>query len=336
MRSGIDCKGRKWDEIPIGRAKDITNCKYERLTAKFRVKGDFIISGNAAAHWLCECDCGNEVVESATELRYGKISSCGCFKKEKMSRENSADLIGKVFGYLTVEGRVGSDKNKKALWNCKCICNNYVVKNTGDLVSGHIKSCGCLRIETNRKRNWEDLSGQKFTHLLVKNRNFNYTNDVIYDCICDCGNNTIASADALRSGHKTTCGCKIGRSIGEEKIFQVLKENNIKFLNNVAFFKDLKTSGGGLGRYDFIILNEENKAIRLIEFDGIQHYQPTSFYNTHEKEHNFIYITENDRIKTQYAINNNIPLVRIPYWAVNKINIEMVMGDKYLITEVAD
>lgn len=93
---------------------------------------------------------------------------------------------------------------------------------------------------------------------------------------------------------------------------------------------------GGLGRYDFIILNEEDKAIRLIEFDGIQHYQPTSFYNIDEKEHSFAYVTTNDRIKTQYAIDNNIPLVRIPYWAVNKINIEMIMGDKYLITKVAD
>ncbi len=87
--------------------------------------------------------------------------------------------------------------------------------------------------------------------------------------MCDCGRIAVASAFDLRSGHKATCGCGIGRSIGEENIFQILTKNNIKFLNNVAYFKDLHTSGGGLGRYDFILLNNENNPYRLIEFDGV-------------------------------------------------------------------
>jgi len=43
------------------------------------------------------------------------------------------------------------------------------------------------------------------------------------------------------------------------------------------------------------------------------------------------YIKNNDKIKNEYCKNNNISLVRIPYWEKNKITLEMLLGDKYLI-----
>ena len=38
-----------------------------------------------------------------------------------------------------------------------------------------------------------------------------------------------------------------------------------------------------------------------------------------------------DAIKNEWAIKNNIPLVRIPYWERDNITLEMIMGDQYLI-----
>ena len=32
--------------------------------------------------WLCKCECGNEKILRGTELRTGKINSCGCLHKE--------------------------------------------------------------------------------------------------------------------------------------------------------------------------------------------------------------------------------------------------------------
>lgn len=32
--------------------------------------------------WLCKCDCGNTTNVCTTELKYGKVSSCGCYRKE--------------------------------------------------------------------------------------------------------------------------------------------------------------------------------------------------------------------------------------------------------------
>ena len=55
-------------------------------------------------------------------------------------------------------------------------------------------------------------------------------------------------------------------SIGELNIKNILDQNNIKYI------KEYKTIINGQRRFfDFAILDNNNKIIRLIEFDGIQH-----------------------------------------------------------------
>lgn len=34
------------------------------------------------SRWLCECDCGNEVILVGSSIKSGKTSSCGCLQKE--------------------------------------------------------------------------------------------------------------------------------------------------------------------------------------------------------------------------------------------------------------
>lgn len=38
------------------------------------------------------------------------------------------DLTGKKLGRITVLNRLGTNKNKKPTWNCRCECGNLVVK----------------------------------------------------------------------------------------------------------------------------------------------------------------------------------------------------------------
>ena len=42
-------------------------------------------------------------------------------------------------------------------------------------------------------------------------------------------------------------------------------------------------------------------------------------------------IQEWDRLKNEYAKNHNLPLVRIPYWYRDKITLDMLLGDQFLI-----
>lgn len=42
-------------------------------------------------------------------------------------------------------------------------------------------------------------------------------------------------------------------------------------------------------------------------------------------------IKKSDKIKNNYALSHNIPLVRIPYWEIKNITLDMLLEDKYLI-----
>ncbi|MBK5242148.1 MAG: hypothetical protein JJD95_13110 [Clostridium sp.] len=68
-------------------------------------------------------------------------------------------------------------------------------------------------------------------------------------------------------------------------------------------------------RFDFAIMNNE-KLKYLIEFDGSQHYKPAKYMGGEEK---FKSTKINDGIKDNYCEQNNIKLVRIPYWKINKL-----------------
>ena len=80
-------------------------------------------------------------------------------------------------------------------------------------------------------------------------------------------------------------------------------------------------------RYDFAIFNKEDNLIRLIEFDGIQHYDNKQKHWGHD----ITKTQERDKIKNQYALQNNIPLVRIPYIERDNITLEMLLGNEYLV-----
>lgn len=226
-----------------------------------------------------------------------------------------------------------NDNANKPLWKCKCRCGKETIVKGAYLKNGVTKSCGCYAAEVHQKQgqaNSTNIAGKRFSKLVAleptDKRNDNH---VIWKCKCDCGNIVYASTKQLKS--MSSCGCS-QRSIGEQNILNFLQSGNYNFIYNKAYFPDLIMSKGGKGRYDFIILDEQNNPIRLIEFDGKQHLseqynlwfsQMTSFEERYA----------NDQIKNQYAISHNIPLVRIPYNYKNNITKEILFGDVFLIPE---
>lgn len=55
------------------------------------------------------------------------------------------NLEGQKFGNLTVIEEYGRDKYKNVLWECLCDCGEKTIVTSGNLVTGHTKSCGCLQ-----------------------------------------------------------------------------------------------------------------------------------------------------------------------------------------------
>lgn len=141
----------------MGKFKDLTGMRFNRLT---------VIKENGRKNnkivWLCKCDCGNVKNIIGSDLKSGKVVSCGCYKSKNMSERNVKDLTGQRFGRLTVIKRYGSDKNQRALWICKCDCGNECVVGVQNLLKGVTKSCGCLRSEMVSKRNYNpDLTEEE-------------------------------------------------------------------------------------------------------------------------------------------------------------------------------
>ena len=102
------------------------------------------------------------------------------------------------------------------------------------------------------------------------------------------------------------------------------KDNNIIFIPQYGIWIKDKYY-----RFDFAILNEDLEVERLIEFDGIQHTDTSQLHWGKNNEQ----IQQRDTIKNNYCIENNITLIRIPYTERDNINLEMLLGDKYIYQE---
>lgn len=77
-------------------------------------------------------------------------------------RGRGYDLTGRKFGRLTALYHSGFSKCWVETWRCRCDCGREVDVYKCHLLSGHTKSCGCLRSdnarELNRKRHGYDTA----------------------------------------------------------------------------------------------------------------------------------------------------------------------------------
>lgn len=304
---------------------DLTGQRFDKLVVLEKAP-----SRKRHVYWKCQCDCGNICEVSGEFLRRKNIPrDCGCTKqkniKAKRIEEKNNWLVGKQFGKLTVCKPTSERINRSIVWECKCECGNIKYVPTHLLTSNHTRSCGCLI----REVHGNDLTNQRFGKLTaLYPREYKKNSSIIWHCKCDCGRECDVESYSLRAGLIKSCGC-IASSIGELNIEQILLDNNISYKKEYTF-DDLKGKRNRFLRFDFGIL-KDNILIRLIEFDGQQHYSiRTGIWG--ESEESLIERQHRDKEKNEYALSHNIPLVRIPYWERDNITLEMLMGDKYLVS----
>lgn len=297
---------------------DLTGKKFDKLIVLEKAP-----SRARHVYWKCQCECGNIVEVSAESLKRNIPHDCGCVKlqlqKDKeQAKENKLNyLVGKRFGRLIVESRTEERQNGSVVWRCKCDCGNYKNVPTHSLQNNHTQSCGCLI----REVQGIDITNQKFGRLTALYPIKGKSSSLMWHCKCECGNECDVNGSFLRRGLTQSCGC-ITSSIGEINIQKILQENGIEYK------KEYTVKEIGNLRFDFALLENE-KVIRLIEFDGIQHYSDIS--GVWNKNDSLERRQERDQKKNDWAAANNIPLVRIPYWERDNITLDMIMGDKYLI-----
>lgn len=111
--------------------KDITGQKFGKITALKYL-------GNKK--WGCRCDCGVELINNSSDLRFRKSSQCiSCSSKEK-HRKRRELLYGKKFGNWTVLNH-GESINSKWYWECQCQCGRVELVMAFNLKRGASKGC---------------------------------------------------------------------------------------------------------------------------------------------------------------------------------------------------
>ena len=118
-----------------------------------------------------------------------------------------------------------------------------------------------------------------------------------------------------RINKKTDCPfCK--ESKGEKIIREYLLKNNIDYKTQYRFIG----TEINLSRFDFMITHEKFSGV--IEYHGRQHYLPVSFGSKEKNAglNNFKSNMKRDARKENFCKNNQIDLIVIPYWKINKIN----------------
>jgi hypothetical protein len=224
------------------------------------------------------------------------------------SREKS--LIGQTFGKWEVIYPTEKIKNNRK-YVCHCECGTVRAVNAASLRANRTLSCGCKGqnadgIKLEPGMTWRGVKILEDTGRRTLKREIIFKCEDIYGVIFE------DKSTNIKNGNTKSAGL----SANELIIYNLLKENGYKVTPHYKVELD-----GFIGTFDFLV---DNKYI--IEYDGEQHFTPI-FNDTIE------YTRTHDKAKNQYCFNNNIPLIRIPYYKKIQLEDLLLETSEYILTK---
>lgn len=112
-------------------------------------------------------------------------------------------LVGRVFGKLTVLEPAHKNKRGVTHWLCRCECGNTSTPEGSDLVRGTTTSCGCGEAVKVRS-----IAGEKFGKLTALEMDrAGRGGSSWWTCRCDCGTIVVKRRSHLVTGAVKSCGC---------------------------------------------------------------------------------------------------------------------------------
>jgi hypothetical protein len=139
------------EQRKIVNTKDITGQKFNRLLALEPTEN----KKNGVTIWKFRCDCGNIVEKPLSDVKRGNTKSCGCAHMDQAKAQgisNKKDITNQKFGKLTAISSLDRRTGGGYFWKCVCDCGIITEVNICNLLSGAVKSCGCLNKEATQKR----------------------------------------------------------------------------------------------------------------------------------------------------------------------------------------
>ena len=178
--------------------------------------------------------------------------------------------------------------------------------------NNHMSGMGCVKCRNLKDTEWfvsksTEIFGDMYDYSLV-----DYTgHDIPVTIICK-KHGEFIQKPCHHLGMKGCPTCALSK--GELKIKRWLENNNISYIQQKQFDDCINENTGYKLRYDFYI-PEYNV---LIEYDGKQHFVINTYW-TKETEESFSDRQFKDNIKTKYAKEKNMMLLRINYTQFKKI-----------------
>jgi very-short-patch-repair endonuclease len=255
--------------------------------------------------------CGHEYEVQAQAFNANKAKCPVCFGKNRTYTLNEVQKI--VNRSLDSSYIVKQYKNKREKIE---ILHNKCGNTINILLTNIRKGQRCIHCENAYVK--KDLDTFKKEVATLGNNEYDvisdsYKNnkDKILIKHLKCNTEYLVRPNDFLSGHRCPY-CRI--SFNEIKIENFLVENNIAFKKQWKIPIDTKK----VLRADFYL----TKLNTIVEYDGEQHYHPVFG----EKE--LTIQKQRDSLKNKYCEENNINIIRIPYW--KKKSIEKILKNKIL------
>ena len=249
-------------------------------------------------------DCGHEEMKSPLKLLYAghgcrKCRDKRCSKtKTKTTEKYISDLKNKGIDFIRVIGEYKGINQKIEVLNTKC--GHTYSANAGNILS---KGSGCPICHGEKDdalfaKAIEDRYPGEYT-ILGK-----YINGLTPIMVRHnpCGYEFEVVPKVLLADVKCP---KCIKSKGEWHIAKYLEDAGIQYKREYTLDGCVGKNGAKL-RFDFMVVI--NGKLKLIEYDGVQHFKDT---RTRYFGNNVI---ARDMIKNKFCEDNGIPLLRIPYW----------------------
>jgi hypothetical protein len=338
------------------------NCTYENLSRKFRLDINYIceyinnpqtgngcnfINGeyiNNQSPLTIQCACGEIFITDFAQFVHANKKQCN--KCGHLSGANTRKIDYKeIKSYIASHGDklITSRKeynNTSTSLEILCQCGKlyhttFIFYKYNEII--HCNDCRKYKYRKIHLLSYEEI--KQFVEIDSESncKLSTLENDYIdtrhkINFVCSCGEIFHTSFHEFKSGYQRTCK-KCSRSIskGELRIYNYLNNKGCIFETEFTF-EDCKYIN--VLYFDFALFDNYNNLICLIEYDGEQHFRPVNFNGITDKALSSHEATVlRDKIKNQYCKDNNIKLIRIPYWQFKKT--EQIL-DKHLKINISE
>lgn len=262
----------------------------------------------------CQCNtCGYAWNSKLAHLRQMKYCK-NCINKRKLTHEEFIEQIKKLNPNVDILSKY-INSNTKILCHCK-LCDTTYYTLPRDAKNGICQGCASIKMrklfaKTTKEfeNDIKELYGDEYQ---VEGEYVNCRTSISIKHIL-CENSFLFTPNNIYNDNKQICPfCYDKNSVGERCIQHFLNSNNIQYQIHKTF-PGLCGKRNGKLSYDFY-LKDYNI---LIEFQGIQHYQPINKFGGEEK---FKIQQEHDRRKREYAEKNDMVLLEIRYDEIDNID----------------